>query len=300
MTDHQPATGTPRLPSRLAAVTSLLAIVTAACSLAGTGGSGGPAAGPTSAPTPTAVAGIEHPSSAMDVVLRFEEGGGFVPVDFLATQAPSFTLYGDGTVVFRDPQAPPPDPVGNVNRSTPFRVIKVGEEGSQALLEQALGPGGLGIAAGPYVGQVADIGTSTFTVNADGSTKQVAVVGLSPDMHPNDALIVGQLARFADELRMFGNAVSGEEVFQPVAYRGVLMQVDQPFGAVLDWPWPNVAPSDFKPGENQLLITRTMTPADVAALGIQGLEGGAMGFNFQKAGKAYSFALRPLLPDETS
>jgi len=47
-------------------------------------------------------------------------------------------------------------------------------------------------------------------------------------------------------------------------------------------------------------MTRTMTPAEVAVLGIQGIEGGLIGLNVQKAGKAYSFALRPLLPDETS
>jgi hypothetical protein len=187
-----------------------------------------------------------------------------------------------------------------VNRSVPFQTIKLGEEGIQALLGLALGPGGLGIAVGPYMGTAADIGTATFTVKADGATKQVRVIGLSPEMHPNDALIVGQLAHFADQLRTFGNGIAGEEAYQPGAYRGVLTQVDQPFGAVVDWPWPDIAPSDFKPGENQMLTTRTMTHAEVAALGIQGLEGGAMGFNFLKDGKAYSFALRPLLPDEAS
>ena len=66
------------------------------------------------------------------------------------------------------------------------------------------------------------------------------------------------------------------------------------------WPWPDVAPTDFLAGQNEFLMTRTMTPAEVAVLGIQGIEGGLIGLNVQKAGKAYSFALRPLLPDETS
>ncbi|TME10556.1 MAG: hypothetical protein E6I65_08425 [Chloroflexi bacterium] len=299
MTDQLPASGIPRPARRLAAVTPLL-LVLAACSTAGPTGTPGPSAGPTTAPTPTVPAGIEHPTGAKDIVLRFEEGGGFVPIDFLATQAPSFTLYGDGTVVFRDPQAIPPEPVGNVNRSVPFQTISLGEAGIQALLEQGLGPGGLGIAVGPYMGLGADIPTAIFTVNANGRTKQVSVTGLSPDMHPNNAVIVGQLSRFADQLRTFGNGIVGEAVYQPTAYRGVLTKIDQVNGPVAAWPWPDVAPTDFLAGQNEFLMTRTMTPAEVAVLGIQGIEGGLIGLNVQKAGKAYSFALRPLLPDETS
>ena len=67
-----------------------------------------PAAGPIGSPRPSpvgaahaaAVVGIVHPTGATDVVLRFDEAGGFVPVEFLAAHVPYFTLYGDGTVVF--------------------------------------------------------------------------------------------------------------------------------------------------------------------------------------------------------
>ena len=37
------------------------------------------------------------------MILRYEEGGGFMMAGFIATQAPIFTLYGDGTVIFRNP-----------------------------------------------------------------------------------------------------------------------------------------------------------------------------------------------------
>jgi hypothetical protein len=300
MTDHLPASGTPRLPRALAPATPLLLAILAACSPVGAARTPGPSAGPTTAPTPTTLVGIEHPTGGKEIVLRFEEGGGFVPIDFLATQAPSFTLYGDGTIVFRDPQAAPPEPVGNINRSIPFQTIKLGEDGIQALLEQALGQGGIGIAVGPYMGLAADIGTATFTVNADGRTKQVSVSGLSPDLHPNDGLIVGQLARFAEQLRTFGTGIAGEEVYQPTAYRGILTKVDQPFGPVVDWPWPDIKATDFVAGQNEFFMMRVMTPGEVAALGIEGVEGGMLGLNIQKDGTAYSFALRPLLPDETS
>jgi hypothetical protein len=301
MTDHLPASGTPRLPRGLTAATALVLAISAACSpAAGPGGTAGPSTGPTTARTPTAPAGIEHPTGPTDIVLRFEESGGFVPIEFLATSAPSFTLYGDGTVVFRDPQAPPPEPVGNVSRSVPFQTIRLGEEGIQTLLEQGLGPGGLGVAVGPYMGLGTDIPTATFTVNADGRTKQVSVTGLSPDMHPQNAIIVGQLARYADRLRTFGNDIAGEVVYQPVAYRDVLQRVDEANGPVVDWPWSDVMPADFVAGQNDFLLNRTMTPAEVAALGIPGVEGGLFGLLLKKDGAAYSFSLRPLLLDETS
>jgi hypothetical protein len=299
MTDHLPASGTPRPPRRATAATALLLALGAACSPAA--GTPGPSAGGTSAPTPTPVAtiaGIEHPTGATDIVLRFEEGGGFVPVDFLATEAPSFTLYGDGTVVFRDPQATPPEPVGNVNRSVPFQTIRLGEEGIQALIEQALGPGGLGIAVGPYMGLGADIPTATFTINADGREKQVSVSGLSPEMHPQNTLIVTTLSNFADRLRTFGDNVAGEVVYEPAAYRGTLQKVDQANGAVVDWPWTDLEPVDFTAGPNDFLLLHTLTPAHVAALAIPGIEGGLLGLNIKKDGKLYSLALRPLLPDE--
>jgi len=301
MTDHLLVSGTPRPPRRAAAATALLLVLTAACSPAAV--SPAPSAGPSSAPTQTPVptiAGIEHPTGATDIILRFEEGGGFVPIDFLATQAPSFTLYGDGTVVFRDSQAVPPEPVGNLNRSVPFQTIRLGEEGIQALIEQALGPGGLGIAAGPYMGQGADLPSATFTINADGRQKQVTVVALTPDMHPQDVLIVTSLANFADRLRTFGNDVAGEVVFEPTGYRGTLQKIDQANGAVADWPWTDLQPSDFIAGANDFLLLHTLTPAQVAALAVPGVEGGMLGLNIQKDGKLYSLALRPLLPDEKS
>ena len=303
MTDHLPPSGAPRL-ARPALVATLALVTAAGCTPApgGTPGpSGGPTAGPSSQPTPTTIAGIEHPTGAKEIVLRFHEGGGFVPVDFLATEAPSFTLYGDGTVVFRDPQAPQPAQVGNVIRLVPFQTIKLGEEGIQALLEQALGPGGLGIATGPYMGMAMDIPTSTFTINADGRKKEVVVNGLTPDIHqPQDKLIVTTLARFADRLRTFGNDVAGEQLYQPAAYRGTLQKVDQAMGATLDWPWLAIEPSDFVAGANDFLLIRTLTPADVAALNIPNVEGGMLGLNLKQDTALYSLALRPLLPDESA
>ena len=42
-----------------------------------------------------------------------------------------------------------------------------------------------------------------------------------------------------------------------------------------------------------------MTPAEVTALGIQGVEGGMIGVAVQFKEQVYTFSLRPLLPDES-
>jgi hypothetical protein len=282
---------------------AILATLVAACAT-GPSATPGTTGGPTSAPTPTAtpvIDGIQHPTGATDVILRMETSGGFIPAEFMATFAPSFTLYGDGTVVFRDPTATPPESADGLNRSVPFLTIRLGEEAIQQLLTDAIGPGGLGIAVGPYIGLGADIPTTTFTITADGRTKSVSVVGLSPDMHPQNAPIVTALANLAGRLDGFGGAVSAEEPYVPVAYRGVISSIDQANGAVVAWPWTTIQPADFAkgPGPNDFLLIHTLTPADVTALGIDNANGGLQGLTLRSAGKLYSFALRPLLPDET-
>ena len=87
---------------------------------------------PTVAPTS---GHIDHPTGATDIVLRYEQGGGFVPIGFLFTQAPTFTLYGDGTVVF---QARYEVPLTPGHAPPPWRVGRLSEDGVQALLAFAL------------------------------------------------------------------------------------------------------------------------------------------------------------------
>ena len=94
------------------------------------------------------------------------------------------------------------------------------------------------------------------------------------------------------------NDISGEELYQPAAYRGTLQKVDQAFGPVADWPWSDIEPSDFASGVNEFLMLRGLTPADVAALGIPDIQGGMSGLNLKSADKLFSLAIRPLLPDE--
>ena len=282
-----------------------LVAILAACSPSGTGSpspSGSPEAspGPSSEPSGSPV-GIEHKTGAKDVVLRFEEGGGFVPMGFLAGQAPTFTLYGDGTVIFRDWSQPQPAAIGDASPQLPFQTIKLTEDEIQQLLEYIIGPGALGIARANYTpGACADCPTAIFTINAGGTSKTVSVGGLGFDNPQSpDAIILKQLADAGTRLREFKAANAA--VWLPDRYRGILSP--DAFGNPRDWPWPDLKPGDWHEITTPNGFTwnaRTMSAAEIGALGMDHLEGGVINVVLSGPGdtKVYSFTLRPLLPDE--
>ena len=73
---------------------------------------------------------------------------------------------------------------------------------------------------------------------------------------------------------------------------------------VREWPWVDIQPSDFTFPANPDALqqgTRTLTPEEAAAVGVQGFENGVMSGVYLRApdGKVYSLVIRPLLPDET-
>ena len=104
------------------ALTPVLALSLLACS-AGAAPSAVPSTPPaaTHRPSPSgtpAAGAVEHKTGATDVILRYDEGGGFMIAGYSASQAPPFTLYGDGTVIFRNPMLEMPAAQGSVSRST--------------------------------------------------------------------------------------------------------------------------------------------------------------------------------------
>jgi hypothetical protein len=262
---------------------------------------------PTAAsPSTRPVGAIGHSTGGWDVLLRFEEGGGFVPPSFLATQAPSFTLYGDGTVIFRNALEAPADKGDGIVRGVPFRIAQLSEDQVQALLDRAINRGALGVARAHYdPGTIADAPTSTFLLNAGGVRKVVSVVALGMDQTENtDAATLTALAALADLLRNFDpNGTSGAGVYEPQRYRGILSDSGPPTGAAIAWPWTKLTQASFvtPPDAGSGFGRRVMSVGEVAALGLSGIEGGLQGATVKDAdGKIYAFDLRPLLPDETS
>ena len=292
------------LAPRLSAVAVALAalLVAASCTSSAPSITPGGSTTPTSGPTGDG-ATINHAQGPTDVVFRYEVGGGFVPIDFFATQAPQFTLYGDGTVIFRDNSLPiPAQQNPNIATLAPFQTARLGEPAMQSFLRFALADSGLGVARASYrPGNVADAPTTTFTINAGGLTKTVSVEALGFDL-PNspDAPILKALARLGEQVGSFGKAVDGETTWNPTRWRGILTE-SQGNGAIA-WPWKDITPAEFvqraDPNAPRFPI-RTMTPAEIQVLGLGGIDGGFSGLRLiGPDGKTYTFSLRPLFPDE--
>lgn len=305
------------LPRRKALLLLLPALVltVAACSQAG--GAGSPVASPATTAAASATPGasadadaIDHATGASDIVLRYDEGGGFVMASYAATMVPPFTLYGDGTIVFRDPTLELPPMTGSVGRFNPLRTAKLTEAQIQDLLRLALGEGGLAVARPEYRNDmIADAGTAIFTIAAGGLTKTVSVyaLGLDPSVEgvPDAQARLGfaALAKALTSIEKLG-AITATD-YEPTAYRGVLMEnpgVVDP--AMIAWPWSDITPADFAvdADPNGLQFPhRTMTPAEVDALGIDGYEGGLQNVTLNGPdGATYTLSLRPLLPDESA
>mgnify|MGYP000443879093 CR=1 FL=1 len=216
-------------------------------------------------------------------------------------------IFETTNIVFRNPTLEGPAPDGSVFRLNPLRTATLSEDQIQDLLAYALGEGSLGIARAQYdFGGIADASTGTFTVNAGGIKKTVAVYALGMDTADvPDAAARAAFGRLADRLGNFDQGGSiPTDVYAPAAYRAVLMDgTGMVVPDVRAWPWKAIAPSDFKgpadPNAFQI-ATRTLTPDEVAALKITDPKGGFSGMIVNGPdGKVYSLAIRPLLPDET-
>lgn len=297
------------LPRRTAPLlfTTALAILIAACTA--TGGvtpapaSPGASAAPSVAPNPDV---ITHKTGATDILLRYEEGGGFIMPAFTAAAVPQFTLYGDGTVIFRNPMAEPPPAEGSVFKMNPLRTAMLSDDQMQELLLLALGEGGLAVARPNYTNDmIADASTAIFTIEAGGIKKTVSVYALGLEMEGvADAPARAAFKKLADRLTDFdqGGTIA-TDAYEPDAYRGVLFEAPGIEAAdIRDWPWPDIKPGDFTPDPDpnaNPFPDRRMTIAEVDALGIEDYQGGFQNLVLRTSdGKTWTFSLRPLLPGE--
>lgn len=263
---------------------------------------------PSGAPpsTPGGFGIIEHATGRTDVLLRYDRGGGFVAPTFLATQAPIFSLYGDGTVIVRNPAAEAPAPVGDIYRFAPFRIARLSEDQVQSTLVMALGEGGLGAARPTYTNdRVADAPTTVFTVDAGGLRKTVAVYALGIEVDGmSDALPRAAFAKLAERLGDFdqGGTIP-TQAYTPDRYRGILQDGLAGGSGAKPWPWKDIRPSDFvapaDPNRSQL-PAKVLTAAQIEVLGVDQPQGGFQGVTLTRPdGTRYALSLRPLLPDDT-
>ena len=227
---------------------------------------------------------------------------------WLATQAPAFTLYGDGTIVFRNQAQESLEPIGSVYPMRPFRTARLTEEQIQEVLTLALGEGGLGIARPDYPNdQISDASTAVFTVIAGGLKKTVSIYALGLEM---DGMADGpartafkKLAERLQNIDAGGSFATVEYV--PILYRGILLEGQPGVPDAKPWPWTDIAPADFlsNADPNAFQIpARVMSVDEVEVLGIAPFQGGFQGLTLigPEDGKVYSFSVRPLLPEEAA
>lgn len=259
--------------------------------------------------------GIAHPTGSDDLILRIDTGGGFVPASFLLTDIPELTLTGDGRLIVQGPQIelyPGPALPSLLQR-------RVSEEGIQAILEAAREAGLLGPDHHYGNNCVADAGTTTFTLVAEGRTHTISAYALELDVpgqvdcldDPSDLearaalsefrLKMGDLASWLpagsfgeeeafefDELRIYPERAEPGSVDE-----GIEPQVkDWPLGTPLSGfgeATPN-APAGERCGtvsgaELETLVAELRTANELTL--------------WESGGETYRLYLRPLMPDES-
>jgi hypothetical protein len=249
---------------------------------------------------------LEHSTGPRDVILRYDEGGGMMMPSYTAANAPAFTLYGDGTLIFRDTLADPPPAIGSVIPLHPFRTAKMNEDQIQALLGFALGEGGLGAARAEYMDMlISDAATSKFTVNAGGVSKTVSVYALGYEQDGMaDLLARKTLAKLRDHLLDIDQGGTVQtDVYAPDRYRGYLFEGQPGVPDTKAWPWSAVKTAEFVAAGDVNAFpmpARVMTAGEIETLAIEPYQGGFIGLPLAGPGdgKAYTLTVRPLLPDD--
>jgi len=254
--------------------------------------------------------GIEHPTSPNRLVLRVEQGGGFVPIEYALRDVPLFSLYGDGRVVTTGPQiAIYPGP------ALPNLVVtRISDEGIQAILRAARDAGLLGRDRHYDHPGIADVHTTTFTVVAEGSRHVISAYALGVDdatgLIPDDERearrklsdfqtklsdlrswlpqgSVGEESSFEfDELRIFVREGAGEPQDEGLEQQ----EVEWPLDEGLAGFGQELTDLEFRCGsvEGASLATLLAVVQNANEL-----------TPWRDGGEVYRLVFRPLLPDES-
>lgn len=264
---------------------------------------------PSSAPIATLIGRIDHATGATDVVLRYDNGPDLGVSELTGEffmPGPEFTLYGDGTVIFRNERAEPPAAEGPIVRAGPFMIAVLDEDEIQSLLRFAIEEGGLGAACELYETRDIDaFGSSVFSIRAGDLIKRVTIVASEAPFE-----------ELATHLRNFGEG-SGipTQVWASDRYWGSLFDArsaieigllpDPRDAGSVPWPWPDIAPTDFVGRDEGGWIgdpRRVMSAEEASVLGLSD-HGGVVRRVYLEGPDGetlYSLSLWPMLPDEAA
>jgi hypothetical protein len=253
---------------------------------------------------------ISHPTGAEELVMRVQTGGGFVPIEYNFTAVPQFSLYGDGRVV-----VPGPETMQYPGAALPnLQSTVLTEDGVQAILAAAKDAGLF--QNGVDYGQpgVADVGTTTITISADGTTytSQVYALGfedggnLTMQQQQARAAIDDLAGKLSDPATLTGAELQWEP-YEFTALAVYSRPVD-PVAATsstdiepnhLPWPLEDLATAGEEVPNSTGLRKVIVTGEDLETL--SPLLGQATEITRWKSGDAeYNLWFRPLLPDEAA
>ena len=260
---------------------------------------------PTTTPSPTPTP-IAHPTGARDLVLKVSTGGGFVPAGWDLTAVPEFTLAGEGRIITSGPQIeiyPGPAMPNVLERS-------VSEGGIQAILAAARDAGLFGPDHHYEHNGVADAGTTTFTVVAEGRTHTISAYALGIDdnfrgVSENDRRARAALSKFRERLGDLSSwlpkdSLGEERAFDFDALRIVVRAYSgSPDVTPNEIAWPlDRALAAFGAAMDAEMRCGVVLGADLAPVLARAREATQI-TRWIDDGKAWSLAFRPQMPDET-
>jgi hypothetical protein len=263
------------------------------------------------ASTTTAPAGaISHPTGAEEVVIRVATGGGFVPLEYNYTMIPEFTLYGDGRII-----VPGPTTLQFPGPALPnLQTTVVSEDTVQAMLAAAKEAGLFQSGVDYGTPGVTDVGTTTISINADGTTYTSQIYALGFEDGGNLTMEQQQARAAIQDLQGKLNdpstLVAADLVWEPFDYQALAVYsrpIDPTASTAstdiqpnhLPWPLDDLATSGGEVPNSSGLRKVTVSGDDLDTL--KPLLDEATQITVWKSGDTdYSLWFRPLLPDEAA
>jgi len=282
------------VPSVTLAITSVLALVACADASIDPGDGGG----------------IDHGTARDQVLVRVSFEGGFTPIEWTYTNFPTFSLYGDGTLVLPGAQIElyPGPALPAISRR------QIEEPGIQAILEEALDavadiPGNLDDLG--FMG-IADAPTTVISVSADGLNRTIRAYALAelserPDGMPDEEYrarlrlqqLVTKLGTLDTWLPIGSlGPEAGYEASAARLFVGPYRKVDDLPQEPALWPLEGALDSFGSVANGSEMQCGVVEGANWEAV-----RGAASRANeltpWTDAGSTFSILFRPLLPDET-
>jgi len=254
---------------------------------------------------------ISHPTGANELVLRIETGGGFVPPSFIVGRIPELSIFGDGRVIVLGPQiAIFPGPA--LPNLVTFRLS---EEGLQKLLENARAAGLLGPDTHYEYPGIADAGTTTFIVVAEGRRHVVSAYALfeggpfdaqlEPDLRRARAALFAFQQRALDTRSWWGEAIDGPDSAFQFDFMRVFVTAAEPVAggelppSFADWPLAAPLAEFSAPLGNFVEVRCGVVSGDELAILLPALQNSNQLTFWRNEGMTYQLTVRPLLPDES-